>query len=1089
MTAPVLARALLRVRLLGSLELNASGRPLPPDIGGSRKARSLLKLLVLYRGAIAPHDVIIDALWGDRPPAKPEENIAALVSRLRASLGAELLSRGAGGYRLIRNGPVSVAVDAEDAERLVDQAEGDLRAHDVSLALVAAAQALALLERGPLLADEPPRNWVLDARARGNQLTRRARRVAWTAGLALRDWPVACDSARRAVEVDVLDEEAHRAYMIAAHLGGETASALDDYERLRRALASQLGVAPDPQTAAVHLALLRGQPLDLPVSTTAARAPFRRSVDPVFVGRSAELRHVGAVWRDALGGRGGLVLVSGEAGIGKSHFAREAATAASASGGLVLSARCYEAESSLFLQPVLEAVRAAIALLSPDVVRSAAGSHGPVLAELLPDAAPLLLTAPARRGHPEWERRRSFDAIVALLRGFARQQPLLLVIDDLHCAGASTVELLHYLVRRLAAERVLVLTTLRSEEGEGASAMLADVADVVELAALPDIAVIELAQQMGVPDIAPRVVELARGHPLFAVELLRAAVDGAEPGADEIPGSLRSAVLTRARRCGSDVEELLRAAAVVGTAARLDQLGVMLQLDRTDVSRRAERAADARLLVESGVGWSFSHELVRQIFYLSIPRPLRDALHRAAALVLAEQPEAAAAQHVAARDWGEATNAYEAAARRAEQAMAYREAVALLDAALEATSYHGDSAAAARLRLRRGQLRSQLGDTDGARDDHAAVLQIAVAADDDDLEATARERLAWLAYHARDLRTAGELVDRAAAAGRARPSAMALAGRLQHSAGDLTAAARSLREAIAAVDDDHQIDDAALAATARMYLGGVLVDRGEYGAALHVLDRARRDCRRAGALLPMLGAISYGASARVALGDLTGALAQLERMARLSDELECRPCRPRALIQLAHVRLELGDADEALRLAGAAQEAAVGLPATLRDEFRLAALLVAAAATADVDELGAVAALLAEADDLLDPDIPYSWLYRLHYLEVLMAVDAAAAPVLLAAAQERGAMRFVCLALSALGRRAEAAALARNLDARTLLAKVAPRVDALAAVELIAAQLAFPVRDRYVARARARVAAGRCVPRSEVVRPPARRRR
>lgn len=1062
----------LHVRVLGSFEVVGQDGALLADLGGSRKARSLLKLLLLHRGRIVPHDVIIDALWGASPPAKPHGNIAALVSRLRSVLGGELLSRGAGGYCLRRTGPVRVRVDVEDAEGLVVEAERDLRAGELSIALAAALQALSLLDRGRLLAEEPPRDWVLEMRAQVEGLARRGRRAAWTAALGLGDWPAARECARRTVDVDVFDEEAHRAYMTAAHLAGQTASALADYERLRRSLADELGVTPDAETAALHVALLRGETLSVPSMTSADTGSRAPSLDPVFVGRAAELDRVADVWRDVLRGQGRLLLVSGEAGMGKSRFAQQAAATASASGALVLACRCYEVESSLFLQPVLDALRSAATLLPPEVIRAAAGVHGSALVQLLPDLSPVLPWAPRLRGDLEWERRRLFDAVVALFRGLARHQPVVLLVDDLHHAGASTVELLHYLLRRLGRERVLVLATLRSEEGTAALITLAEVCDVVELGPLTDAAVAQLAERMGVPAVAAGVVERARGHPLFAVELLRSARTAGALAHDEVPVSLRSAVHARARRSGSHVEELLHAAAVLGTATRLDDLAALLHLDLAEVTRRAHRAGEARLLVELGPGWEFSHDLVRDVFYASTPGPLRAALHREAARVLAQRPEAAAAHHMAVRDWRLAAAAYAEAARQAATGMAYREAVALLEVALQATSYDGDVTEAARLRLERGRLRAQLGESDGAREDYANVLQIAIAADDEQLEATAIERLAWSAYHARDFDRASELADRAAAAGRGRPGALTLAGRLRHASGDLDGAVRALGEAIAAVDAGAEVDDPATAPMARVYLGGVLVDRDQYGDALRLLDRARRECRRAGALQPMLAALGHLGGARLALGDPAGALTELERMARLAHELGCRPCRPRALTELARVWIELGDPQHALTLAASAEEEAVGLPTALHNELRLDALLAAAAGTADAGDLAGARRRLDEAEDLLDAEVTHRWRYRLEHLAVLTKVDASAAPRLLATARERGSKRFVCLALGALGHHAQAATLARDIDARMLLTRVAAPAEALATVDLIGAQLPAPLRDRYVARARARVAAG-----------------
>lgn len=1059
-------------RLLGGFEVVGRDGPLPPELGGSRKARSLLKVLLLHRGAVVSHDEIGEALWGVAPPAKPRENIAVLASRLRAVLGEELVSRGAGGYRLCRTGSVAVQVDVEDAQRLVGDAEGALQAGDLAIALAAALQALTLIDRGPLLVEEPPSDWVLDARAQADGLARRGRCAAWTAALSLGDFRTARECARRAVEVDVLDEEAHRAYMTAAYLGGQTALALSDYDRLRRSLAHELGVAPDGETAALHGALLRGEPVELPRSLRISTVSCRGPLDPVFVGRAEELDRVADLWREALHGQGRLVLVSGEAGIGKSGFAEQAAAAACSSGALVLSARCFEAESSLFLQPVLEAVRGAVGLLSPEEIRAAAGLHGVALAQLLPDLACLLPSAPRVERDAEWERRRFFEALVGLLRGLARRQPVLLQLDDLHHAGASTVEFLHYLVRRLVAERLLVLATLRPDEETDALATLAAVADVVELGPLTDAAVAELAKLSGVPELAPRVVERARGHPLFAVELLRSAVRDRAMPVEEVPASLRSAVLARARRLGPEIEELLHAAAVFGTGGPLEQLAGLLHLPVAEVARRAQRAAAARLLVDSALGWEFSHELVRDIFYLSAPGALRDVLHREAARILSDRPEAAAAHHMAAREWRLAATAYAEAARQAARGMAYREAVALFDMALGCSYSEDDGTQAARLRLERGDLRAQLGESGGARNDHTSVLDLAVAVGDDKLEAAAVQRLAWSAYHARDLTVAAELAECAATAGD-RPAALTLTGRLRHAMGDLDGAVRALRNAIVAVEAAGAALDPVSAPRARMYLGGVLLDRCQYREALQVLRRARRDSRTAGAMRPMLGTLAYSGTARLALGDPAGALAELKLMARLAEELGCRPCRPRALIELARVWAELGDLEEALRLLGTAQEALLGLPPALDRELRLDALLAAAGANADAGDVAGATRRLEKAESLLNADVTYRWRYRLEYLAVLTKIDVSAAPRLLCAATEQGSKQFVCLALGALGRRHDAAALARDIDARTLLTRVAPTVEALATVDLISAQLPASLRDQYVDRARARLGAGR----------------
>ena len=190
-------------------------------------------------------------------------------------------------------------------------------------------------------------------------------------------------------------------------------------------------------------------------------------------------------WEGAVAGRPQLVLVMGEAGIGKTRLLQAVATLAGATGGMVVQARCYEAERSLFLQPVAEAVRAAAMTLPPGRVGAAAGDAAATLAELVPDLRKLLDLPAYERAPAELQRRRTFEAVAAFVRGLASQQPLLLVVDDLHQAGASTLELLHFLLRRLAGDRVLVVATVRAEEGAEVFDALAGTARVLELGPLP----------------------------------------------------------------------------------------------------------------------------------------------------------------------------------------------------------------------------------------------------------------------------------------------------------------------------------------------------------------------------------------------------------------------------------------------------------------------------------------------------------------------------------------------------------------------------------------------------------------------------
>src|SRR5262249_27629544 len=157
------------------------------------------------------------------------------------------------------------------------------------------------------------------------------------------------------------------------------------------------------------------------------------------------------------------------------------AAGARADGALVLAVQCYEAERSLFLQPLVEVVRAAVAGLPPDVVRVAAGDRAGALAGLVSEVGPGLRPLGYEPAGGEIERRRAFEAVAGLLDGLARRSPVLVVLDDLHQAGASTVELLHFVLRWNVRAPLMIVATVRSDASDPVIDQLGPLAPVVPL--------------------------------------------------------------------------------------------------------------------------------------------------------------------------------------------------------------------------------------------------------------------------------------------------------------------------------------------------------------------------------------------------------------------------------------------------------------------------------------------------------------------------------------------------------------------------------------------------------------------------------
>jgi len=242
-----------RVRLVGMVAVcGADGMWQAPPVG-SRKARTLLALLAARHDRGVELGQVVHTLWGDAPPRRPEANVATLVSRLRASFGPEMIVGGRGGYRLGE----STRVDLYDAADLAAQARRAVRDGRPATALLAAEQALQLLEGGPVLADYTTMDWAEQARCFQVGLLRRARHAAAEAALQTGAPRRTQTLSEAALAADPLDEAACRLLMRACAATGEPARALIAYERLRGTLAAELRTTPVSATRDLHVAILR----------------------------------------------------------------------------------------------------------------------------------------------------------------------------------------------------------------------------------------------------------------------------------------------------------------------------------------------------------------------------------------------------------------------------------------------------------------------------------------------------------------------------------------------------------------------------------------------------------------------------------------------------------------------------------------------------------------------------------------------------------------------------------------------------------------------------------------------------------------
>lgn len=406
-----------------------------------------------------------------------------------------------------------------------------------------------------------------------------------------------------------------------------------------------------------------------------------------LVGRQEELARLRGLLADASAGHAVTGLVSGDAGIGKSRLVAEAMEIARRDGFTVLCGQCAEIGDSVPYLPFADAFRAA-----PPTVEKALRAR-PVLSRLLPDGA-------GQDAETDWAglaRQQMFGAMLSMLAEVAAEAPVLLVIEDLHWADATTRHLVTFLARMLHRERVAILGTYRTDDLHRRHPLRGVIAELVRL---PMVTLIELtslssaslAEILSAPPHGPlnlaaaelnSLVERADGNAYYAEELLTASSCG---GQDALPTSLAALLLSRVERVSEAAQQVLRVAAVAGGGAD-DLVRAASGLPDDTYDEAVREAAGHQLLVADGpTGYRFRHALLREAVYEDLMPGERTRLHARFASLLAGVPGSAAelAHHaMASHDIPCAFAASVRAASEAERIGAPAEAHRHYDQALE----------------------------------------------------------------------------------------------------------------------------------------------------------------------------------------------------------------------------------------------------------------------------------------------------------------------------------------------------------------------------------------------------------------------
>ena len=632
---------LVRIRLLGELSLDVGGTPIPPL--DSARVESLLACLALHREAAQSRQKLAFLLWPDSTEQQARTNLRHVLHNLRRALPAVDLEVTPRTLRWRPDAPLWLDVAA--FEEALDR--GALR------------EAVDLYTGDLLQASYD--DWLLAERAR---LRDRYVDALVQLSTTREEGPEAIMYAERLLRADPLREETYRHLMQLYDARGDRARALHVYHACETSLDRGLGVTPSPATRRAYEALLPGAP--------AATAPSAG-----LIGRARERARLTELWHDSERGHARLVLVGGEAGIGKTRLVEELGAWCAHRGAAVADARSYAAEGGLAFGPVVSWLRSEA--LAPRRVRL---DHGR-LAELtrvlpeLPGAPPSL--------PPDEQRQRLFDAMARAL--LASATPVLLIADDLQWADEGTLQFLHYLLRSAGDARLLVAATARSEDSEalyelvGALRALERVEEI-ELGPLSRRETAVLAERLTGraldPGEADRLFAETDGNPLFALETLRAG--SASP-------RVQAVIDERLAQLSGPARRLARMAAAVGREFTTDVLARASGLDAEALVPAIDELWRRRIVRERAPdGYDFAHERIREVAYAGLAPAERRQAHLQIARALAHRPmhdpARVALQFDRAGAVDDAIAWYERAADRAARTVAHAEATRLLERAL-----------------------------------------------------------------------------------------------------------------------------------------------------------------------------------------------------------------------------------------------------------------------------------------------------------------------------------------------------------------------------------------------------------------------
>lgn len=629
-----------RLRLLGTVELTLDGAPVA--LGQSR-LEELVALLALRPGTPLKRAEIAYHFWPDSSERQARTNVRNLLHKLKKGWPGLEATLAIGHGDVTWRHDATLTVDVQEFVRAAEHAEQRDLPAERALLLAGAVDCYAGDFLPACFAD-----WALAEREQLRTRYGELLEALIDALLERRELEEALRRARQLCDHDPLHEAAYRRLMQIHALRGDRAAALRTYHACASILRKELGVEPSPATQQLHAQLLRHESTPAPETPQ----PVQR---PRLVGRHAEWQQLQKAWSGAQGGAAQVILIWGEAGIGKTRLAEEMLDWVGRQGHGCASARSYAARGALAYAPVAEWLRAArvrpVLERVDDLWRVELARLLPELVQDRPDLPP---PGPLTEN---WQQQRFFQAVAEGVKATAR--PLLLHLDDMQWSDEETLHLLHFLLHGARRHPLLLIGTIRTEDA-GTNAPLAELAAALRhagqltemtLGPLSRDETVALAEQTaGATLAAERAAALytaSEGHPLFLVETVQGGLEdvlvqtgpgslagSSSPmsGVSHIPPKIYNLIAARLAQLSPPAQQVASTAAVIGREFTYAVLAAALSVDELVLVDALDELWERRLVREqAGDSYDFSHDRIREVAYLQTSRARRRLLHRAVA--------------------------------------------------------------------------------------------------------------------------------------------------------------------------------------------------------------------------------------------------------------------------------------------------------------------------------------------------------------------------------------------------------------------------------------------------------------------------